>query len=199
MTSKDEEADLKRIYKELILEVKDLKQEIERLKPFEQLSTIDVLTGALNKAALYERLKAELADVERDEVSYRFERVLLFIDLDGFKAVNDQAGHLLGDEILVKVSDKLKVVLRNNDVLARYGGDEFIAIVTVRRATGLARLVKRVRKTIESVSVTRDDQTWNVGASIGSTILTPGDSSERVIERADQLMYENKAVRKTVR
>lgn len=193
---------------ELEIKVRWRDRRIARLErrnsQLEEQSTVDELTGALNRRGFMPQLQNRLSDMvqlEEDKRRGELEPVsaVLYIDLDGFKTVNDQAGHDVGDQILSNVARSLDSALRHRDVLARFGGDEFVALVQVGNDTALRYVVNRLRQAVERVAVTAKGQQWRVGASIGVSILMPGDSPERVIERADQLMYQDKACRKQAR
>jgi diguanylate cyclase (GGDEF)-like protein/PAS domain S-box-containing protein len=154
------------------------------------LAKHDVLTGLPNRAALYERVEQALARRKRNG-----QRVaLLYLDLDRFKPVNDELGHQVGDAVLEILADRMHELVRETDVTARMGGDEFAVLVEgyddhalLERVAG--RLITAVNEPIEI-----EGTTVSVGVSIG--IATADDSvtsPEELIARADDAMYEAKS------
>lgn len=164
----------------------DLDREHEQQK---RLAGHDALTGLANRQLLSERARDGMAHARR-----RGDRLAFcFIDLDGFKAVNDALGHAAGDAALIAVADALRAVVRAEDTVARIGGDEFVVMqVAVRdesdvRETG-QRLVDAVRS-IRSV----EGQAIRLGASAGAAIFPDhGDSFESLLLHADGQMYRAK-------
>lgn len=176
-----------------------------RIKELEKLSTIDELTGLLNRRGFDPELCNRIADLnclnrnERVGFDHKVSDVLLYIDLESFKAINDQAGHVIGDQILYEVSDAISTALRRKDVIARYGGDEFVALVQVHNQYHLDDIVDRVRSAVEDVFVFENERKWQVGASVGVKILEPGDTLKSVLAEADSRMYKDKERRKACR
>ena len=153
----------------------------------EQLNE-DELTGCANRRG-FDRALAEAA---REGRGYH----LFFIDLNGFKAVNDTHGHDAGDELLVACAQRLSAITRGSDVVARFGGDEFALLM---RATGpgfaVDRWVERIVETIsEPVMLSANGETVHVGAAVGhATPIVAGEDIGEVLRRADQAMYRHKA------
>ena len=150
----------------------------------------DPLTGLLNSAALHARLAWALAASEERGGDL----TVAFIDLDGFKQVNDSRGHVVGDRLLAAVARGLRGAVRDGDVLARYGGDEFVCVREgVRAPDDLLQWADRLRHAVEEVAAAVDADI-RITASIGLCVvtragaLTPTD----VIGRADAAMYEAK-------
>ena len=146
----------------------------------------DGLTGLRNRAGFYGRLEAIIADVTAMPVC------VLFVDLDGFKEINDHHGHAAGDEILQVVGRRMEAAVRPTDVVARLGGDEFAVIALdiddVASAEAVAtRVLSRFREPIQlgDIAVT-------VGGSIGVSITARDERADAVVERADRAMYEAK-------
>lgn len=146
----------------------------------------DQLTGLPNRAAFLSQLDLHLESTGRRSAA------VLFIDLDGFKAINDQFGHDHGDLLLKEVAKRLTASVRDSDLLARFGGDEFVVLLT-----GLSQAeldAKRVADTIIialSESVTMCGRQVQVGASIGIAAIEPDRKAEphTLIQRADAAMY----------
>lgn len=117
---------------------------------------------------------------------------VLFIDVDGFKAINDQYGHAVGDRVLRMVARTLANGLRQSDWAVRWGGEEFVAIVHAARAEELAEVAERLRALVASSWAEADEHRIGVTVSIGAAMVEDGEVLETVIDRADHLMYESK-------
>jgi diguanylate cyclase (GGDEF)-like protein len=152
----------------------------------------DALTGLPNRTLFLDR--AELAVV--DARASRHDVAVLFIDLDGFKAVNDRFGHGAGDELLIGVAARLTASVRSIDLAGRLGGDEFA--VLVEKVTSLDHLVELADRIIialgEGFSVRANDVV--VGASIGIALAGPTDDADALIRHADLAMYDAKSLGK---
>jgi diguanylate cyclase (GGDEF)-like protein len=149
-----------------------------------RLSKTDPLTGLANARGLFEQLHMELARVRR----YREPLALLLVDLDGLKAINDRHGHAAGDEAIRRVAGVIRSELRETDIGARWGGDEF-AIVTPSTGQAAAALAERIR-----ARVNRLGTSWPLGVSIGvvAVDLAPGAGPSALMSTADAAMYEAK-------
>ena len=148
----------------------------------------DSLTGLPNRALLHDRVDHALAASARSHGTV----AVCFCDLDGFKAVNDGAGHEVGDQVLVAVSKRIASLVRPGDTVARVGGDEFVVLVSdvddTRVATALAeRIVSVLREPL-----TIDGRQVYVSASVGIAIAKPGATSHRLVAEADTAMYDAK-------
>ncbi|MGY6501842.1 MAG: diguanylate cyclase domain-containing protein [Acidimicrobiales bacterium] len=151
-------------------------------------ATHDLLTDLPNRALLDEHLRLLLARVRRETDS----GAVLFCDLDGFKAVNDEFGHRIGDETLVEAGRRLRDALRESDLVARVGGDEFVvALSAADHPEGVASVAERLHG-ILTEPFHLAGATVRVGASIGVTAVTVGDDPGSAIHRADALAYEAK-------
>ena len=150
----------------------------------------DALTGLLNRAKFTEHLKQCVARLER----YGSPFVVLYLDLDRFKAVNDSRGHLIGDRLLAKVAKRIRPPLREADIAARLGGDEFAIILNnncdVDETAVLAqRLVETVSKRYEF-----DEDDVSIGVSIGIAIAPlNGTRPDQILRNADLALYRAKA------
>lgn len=155
---------------------------------FAELSKTDPLTGLSNARGLFDQLDAELARSRR----YREPLALLFVDLDGLKSINDRYGHRAGDDAIRSLADVIRSELRESDVGARWGGDEFAVLApSTSRAAALA-LAERIRALIAERS-TR----WPLSASVGVATLDPNTTGEVVdsatlMRAADAAMYQAK-------
>lgn len=118
---------------------------------------------------------------------------LMFIDLDGFKAINDTFGHDAGDAILIHISKQLQTVIRKNDTIARIGGDEFLAIITELQAPiNGAKIAEKIIETASQPYYFKENL-LKVGASVGIAIYPQdGEDFDELIKKADTAMYEVK-------
>ncbi len=158
-----------------------------------QLAHFDTLTGLSNRHAFMHRLEESLEKAKRSS-----EKVaVLFMDLDGFKAINDTYGHNVGDEVLVTTASRLKKIIRKFDMLARIGGDEFTLIID--NANDMQALSTLAQKMIHAVSqeIQLKDTVAQVTTSIGISIY-PDDALdlECVLKHADNAMYQAKELGK---
>jgi diguanylate cyclase (GGDEF)-like protein len=156
----------------------------------EREARTDSLTGLLNRAAVVRELEARLDGIARPG-----ERTaVLFVDLDGFKAVNDGWGHLAGDDVLREVAVRLARVVRPRDVIGRLGGDEFLVIADVDQDGGLDTLARRIEAELDVPAVAQG-RYLPCAATVGRDTARPGESVDDVLARADADMYRRKAMR----
>jgi diguanylate cyclase (GGDEF)-like protein len=149
----------------------------------------DALTGLLNRAKFTEHLKQSVARLER----YGSPFVVLYLDLDQFKAVNDSRGHLIGDRLLMQVSKRIKATLREADIAARLGGDEFAIILNNNNADETAALAHRLVETV-SLPYEFDGDIVSIGVSIGIAIApVNGTRPDQILRNADLALYRAKA------
>ncbi|ORE89567.1 diguanylate cyclase with gaf sensor [Oceanococcus atlanticus] len=170
---------------------------LERLRQSNQelssRATTDTLTGVANRRGLYEALGRMLAHARRESVVVQ----LAFIDLDGFKPINDQFGHAVGDRFLVHIASRLLASVRASDVVGRYGGDEFVVIAIGDQPEELAQ---RLEQAIQGIFMDGEIVLDYPGASIGVVSASPDEGdAEALIRRADQVMYQMKTRRKAAR
>jgi diguanylate cyclase (GGDEF)-like protein/PAS domain S-box-containing protein len=155
----------------------------------------DPLTGLPNRILFRDRLLHALERGRREHTP----TCVLVIDLDGFKAINDQHGHAVGDTVLVSFADRLSSVLRASDTAARLGGDEFSIVCENTDPAEAAVLAERLRATVRE-PLALDGTTVQIGLSIGigqaSGGTDPEDELERVVREADDAMYADKAERR---
>jgi diguanylate cyclase (GGDEF)-like protein/PAS domain S-box-containing protein len=162
------------------LSVRDVSERSRMEAELRRQASTDGLTGLFNRQAFVTLLQERLS---------RGDTHLLFLDLDGFKSVNDTDGHLAGDRLLREVAESLRAELRPDDIAARLGGDEFAVLPAVRDLDGTRALAERL---VHRVSALSDRHGRRIGASIG---VTEGrhDDAEALIRRADLAMYQAKA------
>lgn len=152
----------------------------------EQVSRTDPLTGLLNRRGLAEATTNWLANTRQSERRL----VVMFADLDHFKTVNDRHGHAEGDRVLVKVADLLIESMRSSDLVARYGGDEFVLLLTDTDLAAAHNIAQRIQTIIEDWM--RSNQLM-CGISIGVSEAPPGDLNlADVLHSVDRLLYDAK-------
>ena len=151
----------------------------------------DQLTGLPNRSLLNDRLNVSLARCRRNGTLV----ALLFCDLDSFKLVNDSLGHVAGDRVLVAVAERLSSVIREDDTIARFGGDEFVIVCEgLRNREEATDMVQRIRSAFDEPFQLGSDETSNVRicASIGLVFDDGSASPEDLLRDADTAMYEAK-------
>ncbi len=146
---------------------------------------IDSLTGLLNRRALIE-LSSPLFQCRENESGV----VVLFADLDGFKAVNDTHGHHVGDRVLTAVANRIAKVVRNDDLVARYGGDEFLLLLPCATREGGELVALRLRQAIEDYA-RENDIDFSISIGMGK-YPDHGHDLESVVKSVDQAMYRSK-------
>jgi diguanylate cyclase (GGDEF)-like protein/PAS domain S-box-containing protein len=163
----------------LIITIEDVTHRRAREKHLEHQANHDPLTGLPNRGWLLNRLSTDL-DSGR-------EVVVAFVDLDGFKTVNDRLGHAAGDDLLSEIAASLRDALLPGEAVARFGGDEFVVVAD--RAVDQDDLRERLEA---AVAATEGARAHAVGASVGMTASREGDGLWDVLGRADAAMYERK-------
>ena len=165
---------------------RELTDELTRVR---LLSLTDELTSLPNRRAFMRRLEDEVARVQR----YGFPLSFILMDLDHFKAVNDELGHAAGDEVLRVYSKNILSIFRHHDMVARYGGEEFAVLLPNTDSDGAVRALNKVRR--------RANETrWQVNGAVskvptfsaGVSLYKPGESANAFIERADKALYRAK-------
>jgi diguanylate cyclase (GGDEF)-like protein/PAS domain S-box-containing protein len=177
-----------------VLQVEDIGDRKQTERELRRLADHDSLTGLLNRRGFMEGLRRELRRMER-KGDYG---ALVLLDLDNFKAVNDTAGHLAGDQVLRATAEVLRRRLRATDVIGRLGGDEFAALVlnvTPRQASEIAA---ETAETLRSMTVTAGDKTIEVAASIGVVAIDEirYENEDELLAAADRAMYRVKSLRR---
>jgi diguanylate cyclase len=158
----------------------ELRQQSSMLMAFTEVRT-DALTGLSNRRAFDEALTSLLALKKR----YKSGFSVAIFDIDYFKKVNDEQGHLHGDKVLRQVADLLELCVRETDVVARYGGEEFIVIMPETELEGARVLARRIQRTVEADS--------DVTISGGLAVALAGDDERTLVARADEALYAAKA------
>jgi len=167
---------------------------LQRVRLQEQLrfqATHDQLTGLVNRNFLHARLRQVLADAARARRS----AALLFLDLDGFKPINDRFGHLVGDQVLLQVAHRLRQTTRLSETVARFGGDEFVVLSESADAPGAGALADRIRSAIRRPL--HEAPGFGLTASVGVAVQLAAAGSaadpEDLVRMADDAMYRSKA------
>ena len=171
-------------------------QQRQRIRTLETLSFSDELTGTLNRRGFEMALTRELGSAQRDPDA---SGIVIMIDLDGFKLVNDRFGHAAGDAYLQLVGRTLMDSLRSGDVVARMGGDEFAVILPHTRNTAGQRRAAQLQQQLNAVTLPWKEFALPLRASFGAAPYGGGDSAADVLKRADARLYANKAARKSKR
>jgi diguanylate cyclase (GGDEF)-like protein len=169
----------------VVVAVEDVTAERERERSLRQQATTDPLTGLMNRTT-FEQTLAHWSAVEGPE-----RLGLLFVDLDGFKAVNDTQGHRAGDAVLVEVARRIMAEVRPRDVASRLGGDEFVVLAVVDRLDDLRALASRLQVRLRE-PVSFEGRQVPCSASIGAAVGRRDDTPDRLLERADRDMYLHK-------
>lgn len=172
-------------YMAIAEDITERKQVEQRVK---FLANFDALTGLPNRHQLADRAKYALSLAKRNQGSL----ALMFLDIDNFKDVNDTLGHTFGDALLVEFANRLKLVLREEDIVSRFGGDEFIILLPDNDEHGAHRTAERLLAAISDPY--HIEQNWlNVSASIGIAIYPDdGPDMESLFKHADTAMYRVK-------
>lgn len=149
----------------------------------------DPLTGAGNRVAMDSALERELALAAR----YNNALSLLIVDIDHFKRINDSFGHVAGDHVLRQVADTLRDVTRKTDMIFRYGGEEFVVVLSNTAAEGASIIAERIRDAIERLNLELGDQGVKLSVSLGLSSLRPKEALNALFGRADRALYKAKA------
>ncbi len=165
--------------------VMTIQHQVRRL---EDAAFMDPVTGIGNRRALERRLQVALLEYEQQDVPFG----LLFMDIDGFKKINDTYGHNAGDQVLAVVANTMKNYLRSDDTVARWGGEEFVALIRDVDEAGLKSAAEKISLLVANSAVRVKNEVIRVTISIGMSSIQPGDSISSIIERADAAMYHQK-------
>jgi diguanylate cyclase len=160
----------------------------EHLEEQRQKALIDPLTGLPNRAAWSERLDHEISQWQQHGNTL----LLAMLDLDHFKRINDNYGHLAGDKVLKIIASVLRKRLRGTDFIARFGGEEFVLLMPDTAPTAGAKLLEKLRASIEACPFHFKGEPVTITISMGLTAFKPGEHSDLVLKRADQALYRAK-------
>jgi diguanylate cyclase (GGDEF)-like protein len=166
-----------------------LKEYSEKLKERNQLLTkisrTDELTGTYSRRYLFERLN----EIKVQKMENNYSVVIIMIDIDNFKTINDQYGHVAGDEVLKGVSSRMISVIKNKGFIGRYGGDEFIIVLEDVSIKEAKEMIKEIKKRINQVKL-HDE--FRITMSGGMTCLTMEDDIDDLLANVDRLLYRVK-------
>ena len=163
-------------------------QALERLEELQKIAFVDPLTGVGTRRYGEDMLRNRIDEFRR----YGWTFGVLCVDLDRLKEINDRHGHDAGDESLALVARTLVANVRSFDFVARWGGDEFLIIVTNVAPENVHALAEKLRSLVAASTVPSASDV-QLTVSIGGTFSRPSDSVRRLLKRADQLLYEGKA------
>lgn len=147
-------------------------------------ATYDSLTGVLNRGVFIQNVVKEIKRAHR----YNLPMSFMIFDLDKFKDINDTYGHTIGDDILIKVNDRIKSIIRSVDSIGRLGGEEFGILLPETDSDNGQMMAERIRKVVEAINLNGIKAT----VSIGVTNLKPNDNIDTIYERADRALFKSK-------
>ncbi len=145
----------------------------------------DPLTGAGNRVALDRTLNRELELAKRHSQNLS----ILMLDLDHFKLVNDEYGHSMGDQVLKEAAMCMTNCIRQTDMCFRYGGEEFLILLSNAESAGALRIAERIRKSIGALEFSNSKGTLQISCSIGCATMNLDDNTDTLIQRADDALY----------
>lgn len=159
-----------------------------KARELQQLVDRDALTGLGSRSDILNRLENSLVEMRILHTKFG----LLYLDLDHFKNINDRFGHENGDKVLKMVANSIRHSLRSGDEVGRVGGEEFLAIIRDADEKKLRTVAEKLRIMILNSLIVVGEQVLQITVSIGATMLRAGETSERAIQRADEMMYSSK-------
>jgi len=170
----------------------ELRQLAQREAQARTLAYFDALTGLANRRLLHDRLSQALAQGARQHKRV----VLLLLDLDDFKSINDRLGHAVGDKVLREVANRLVAGIREADTACRYGGDEFVLMLPAVEDARMAVAVSKKLRAVLSAPYVIDNFRIRMSVSTGKVVYPyEGDSPDELMEKADVALYREKTTR----
>ncbi|HQP91773.1 MAG TPA: GGDEF domain-containing protein [Candidatus Omnitrophota bacterium] len=159
----------------------------------QELATTDSLTGVFTRRYAFERLREEFLRAQAHELNLSF----IMIDVDDFKECNDKMGHLVGDLVLAEIAHRIKENIREVDMLARFGGEEFLVFAPNTAKESAALIAERIRKGVEAELIRAYDEKIKATVSIGlATYPQDAKNQEDLIGKADWALYQSKRLGK---
>lgn len=159
-----------------------------RVRKLEETANLDPLTAINNRRRMESRLQYALAEFRRHRVPFG----VLFLDIDYFKRINDAYGHEIGDKALQMVAKTLQKNVRTEDVVARWGGEEFIILLSNVDLDGLRAVAEKLCAIVKTSAFRVDSHLLQVTVSIGGALIQPGEDTASLLRRADQHLYRSK-------
>ena len=163
-----------------------------QIQALQDLAGTDPLTGLLNRRGMTEAFEREMARLHR---GHSQGAILVLIDLDHFKQLNDTYGHMAGDACLSMVARHLLDCIRFTDSVARLGGDEFVMLFTQTDMSKACQRLDKIAATLDSLALEWQGETLRFGASFGHSLLTKDSSFASAYAAADTALYEHKRLR----
>lgn len=151
----------------------------------EAMATTDKLTGLASRHAYDILIDQALRDARRLNQPLS----VVMVDADHFKSINDEAGHLAGDRVLIGIANAIRASLRSSDLICRWGGDEFLVLLRNCDLFNAERLGETIRQTVENAAFSFNGRAIPVTVSVGIAVLRPNDDADSFIGRADQALY----------
>lgn len=173
---------------EVFHETKSIDPDTQLIESLKRETLIDMLTGLPNRRYLQMNLTGALAEYDRHGIGF----CLLFIDVDHFKHFNDTYGHEVGDSLLKLVGTTMGNCMRAYDMIGRWGGEEFLAIIRFTDDQQFRLVAEKLRSMVEHSFLMHKEEPLNVTITLGATRIRPGDTLETLVDRADRLMYQGK-------
>jgi diguanylate cyclase len=170
-------------------EMEQLREELEHAR---QMASIDALTGLVNRGAFFDALEEKIECIESVEDT---PLCMVMFDIDHFKRVNDNFGHLVGDKVIRFVAKTLQQSIKGLDTAARYGGEEFALLLPETAAKGAVTLCNRIRERISETNLVRTGTRIPLGqitVSAGVAEYRPGEDMMELVRRADEALYQSK-------
>ncbi|MEO5335928.1 MAG: GGDEF domain-containing protein [Magnetospirillum sp. WYHS-4] len=171
-----------------------LAEQMSRIVELERLALTDELTGILNRRGFQRELTHALAAARR----YDEKGVLVYVDLDGFKPINDTYGHAAGDEVLRRVARILQDNVRDTDAVGRMGGDEFAVLLARSSWEDGLRRAEALDRALNNAFIGWEGRMIAIRASLGIQVYGNQDEDQALLERADEDMYKSKRLRSEI-
>jgi diguanylate cyclase (GGDEF)-like protein/PAS domain S-box-containing protein len=173
---------------EIFTENSERKQILEKIKNLNNLAMLDELTQIPNRRYIENIINIKFKEFSLNKVSFG----LVFIDIDNFKGINDNYGHDAGDLVLKTISKTFSNNLGRDDIIGRWGGDEFIRAFSEVDKKGLEIIAAKLRMLVENIVIEFKDINLNMTISIGAALVNDKDDINTLIKKADKLLYKSK-------
>jgi len=175
---------------EIFIDDENKVQILSKLEKYRKEAIEDPLTGIANRRNIEALMKSKIYEFQTLQIPF----AVAFLDIDNFKRINDTFGHDVGDEVLKMISRTLDRNVHKNDIIGRWGGEEFVAILSNIGIEEISQVAERMRILVEESSVRPNEgkDEIRVTISIGVTEVRNSDTVDSILKRADELMYESK-------